>query len=404
MAILYLTEQQAWVGREGECLIVHIPERNEDSANKGKRERKTTVPLFKVEEVMVLGDITLTTPALASLLDAKVPITYLSRHGRYLGSLNPSLSRNSLLRLAQHAAYSDATRQHALAQRFVVGKLRNMRTLLMRYQRSHTEVHLEKQLESLKRCIRAAEQTSYTVKMAQENGEIAHKLVSEAISNDHIHIQEEFLPEEKPTGSIQETLQEETTGESAVDRMHGLGPLLGCEGAGSAAYFQAFGQLILCGWPHGFTKRVRRPPTDPVNSLLSYGYVILTAQVAAVLASVGFDPYIGYLHASRYGKPALALDLMEEFRPLIVDSVVLGLLNNRQLEPKDFLQELNSFRMTDATKRLFLQKFEDRMQEIIVHPVFGYKVAYRRCIELQARLLGKYLTGEVSAYTPFAVR
>lgn len=114
--------------------------------------------------------------------------------------------------------------------------------------------------------------------------------------------------------------------------------------------------------------------------------------------------YIGFLHASRYGKPALALDLMEEFRPTIVDSVVLSLLNNRQLAPGDFIHELNSYRMTEATKRLFLQKFEDRMQEVITHPVFAYKVTYRRCIELQARLLGKYLTGEVAEYTPFSVR
>lgn len=402
MAILYLTEQQAWVGREGECLVVHIPERNEDGTSKGKRERKTTIPLFKVEEVMVMGDITLTTPALASLLDAKVPITYLSKHGRYLGSLNPSLSRNSLLRLAQHAAYSDTTRQHALAQGFVVGKLRNMRTLLMRYQRSHAEIHVEEQLESLKRCIRAAEQTSGIAKMLPGQSEIEDELAGVIVGANHA--QGSLGSTEEHLNNIEQTSPEEARSNVVADRMHGLGPLLGCEGAGSAAYFHAFGKLIRCDWPHGFSKRVRRPPTDPVNSLLSYGYVILATQVAAVLSGVGFDPYIGYLHASRYGKPALALDLMEEFRPIIVDSVVLGLLNNRQLEAKDFLQELNSFRMTDATKRLFLQKFEDRMQEVIVHPVFGYKVAYRRCIELQARLLGKYLTGEVSMYTPFAVR
>ena len=186
--------------------------------------------------------------------------------------------------------------------------------------------------------------------------------------------------------------------------MNGLGSLLGCEGAGSAAYFHVFDRLIKCDWEHGFSKRARRPPTDPVNAMLSYGYTILTGQVASALAAVGFDPYIGYLHSSRYGKPALALDLMEEFRPLIVDSVVLNLLNNRQLEAKDFVSELNSYRMTDTTKRLFLEKFEDRMQEVISHPVFEYKVTYRRCIELQARLLAKYLTGEVPQYTPFVVR
>ncbi len=384
MAIVYLTEQQAWVKREGNCLIVHVPERNEQGAVQGKRERKMTIPLFKVEEIMVFGDITLTTPALTSLLDARISITYLSSHGRYLGQLSPVLTRNSLLRLAQHGTHISFLRRHALAQRFVTGKLRNMKTLLMRYQRTYPEISAAPQIESLQRCILAAEQTP-----CQQ--EVVHEA---EIDGEGMSLRE---PNTEPT-------EAGTSIATMSDRMHGLGTLLGCEGAGSAAYFGVFGQLIRCGWEHGFTKRTRRPPTDPVNALLSYGYVILTSQIASVLASVGFDPYIGYLHASRYGKPALALDLMEEFRPVIVDSVVLSLLNNHQLEPKDFHRELNSTLMTETTKRLFLQKFEDRMQETIKHPVFGYTVSYRRCIELQARLLGKYLTDEVEHYTPFGIR
>lgn len=376
MAILYLTEQRAWVGREGECLIVHIPERDEQGKPTGKRERKMTIPLFKVEEVMVLGEITITTPVLACLLEARVPVTYLSRHGHYLGGLNPILTKNSILRLAQHRAYVDGACRHRIAQRFVVGKLRNMRTILMRYARQYPDPQMNEQTESIKRCIQAAEQTLWNNAYAAIED---HEIDAEPLNT---------------RGDTPET----------DNRMHGLGSLLGCEGAGSAAYFNVFGKLIRCNWSHGFSKRVRRPPTDPVNALLSYGYVILTSQVASILAGVGFDPYIGYLHASRYGKPALALDLMEEFRPIIVDSVVLSLLNNRQLSQSDFVLELNSYRMTEATKRLFLQKFEERMQEVITHPAFEYKVAYRRCIELQARLLGKYLTGEVSEYTPFTVR
>ncbi len=372
MAILYLTEQQAWVGREGECLIVHMPVRDEDGSSKGKREQKMTVPLFKVEEVMVLGDITITTPALASLLEAKVQITYLSNHGRYLGSLSPQLTKNSLLRLSQHAAHANMTKRYELAQRFVVGKLRNMKTILQRYQRAYPEITMNGQVETLKQCISAARQTQPGW---HDSAIKVHEI--DAVSEQ---------------------------GEPEHDRMNGLGSLLGCEGAGSAAYFNGFARLIKCDWAHDFQKRARRPPTDPVNALLSYGYVILTSQVASVLAGVGFDPYIGYLHASRYGKPALALDLMEEFRPVIVDSVVLSLLNNRQLAAKDFVKELNCFRMEDVTRRLFLQKFEERMQEVVTHPIFEYKVSYRRCIELQARLLGKYLIGEVEEYTPFAVR
>ena len=109
MAVVYLTEQQAWVGREGECLIVHIPQYNDDGT-RAKHERKLTIPLFKVEEVMVIGDITITTPALASLMDAKVSVTYLTKHGRYLGTLSPELTKNSILRLAQHAAHADSER------------------------------------------------------------------------------------------------------------------------------------------------------------------------------------------------------------------------------------------------------------------------------------------------------
>lgn len=380
MAILYLTEQQSWVGREGECLIVHIPERDEQGKPLAKRERKMTVPLFKVEEVMVMGEITITTPALTSLLEARVPVTYLSRKGKYLGSLNPILTKNSILRLAQHNAYSDGARRHAIAQHFVIGKLRNMRTIVMRYARQYPEQAMSEQVESIKRCIRAAGETRWNgVQAALETHEI-----------------------DAEPADISATPAQ--AGGSEDNRMHGLGSLLGCEGAGSAAYFSLFGSLIKCNWSHGFKKRIRRPPTDPVNALLSYGYVILTSQVASMVTGVGFDPYIGYLHASRYGKPALALDLMEEFRPVIVDSVVLSMLNNRQLAPNDFIQELNSYQMTEGTKRLFLEKFEDRMQEEITHPVFNYKVTYRRCIEVQARLFAKYLTGDVADYTPFVVR
>ncbi len=377
MAILYLTEQQAWVGREGECLVVHIPldKSDESVERKGKRpERKMTVPLLKVEEVVVLGEITLTTPALAALLEAQVGVTYLTRHGRYLGRLLPPVSKNSLLRVAQHRAYADPAQRLRLARPFVLGKLRNMRTVLMRYGREHPDALVTSAAESLKRCIAAA-------------GDCELKLVDVAIEDSEVDRDPELEP-----------------GEAALGRMHGLGPLLGCEGAGSAAYFGVFSRLIRTTWPHGFSKRARRPPTDPVNALLSYGYTILAAQVAGTVAGVGLDPYVGYLHSSRYGKPALALDLLEEFRPVIVDAVVLGLLNNRQLAQRDFVQELNSYRMQDAARRLFLEKFEERMQETVLHPLFGYKVSYRRCIELQARLLGKALTGEVDGYIPFLVR
>ena len=152
-----------------------------------------------------------------------------------------------------------------------------------------------------------------------------------------------------------------------------LETILGMEGAGSAAYFRCFEKLLSDPrqWP--FSGRVRRPPTDPVNSLLSFGYSLLANRVASTVQLVGFDHFVGYLHSSFYGRPALALDLMEEFRPIIVDSVVLTLLNNRMLTPKDFVIEVGAYRLKDDRRKVFFTKFEERLNEEVSHPVFGYK-------------------------------
>ena len=183
-----------------------------------------------------------------------------------------------------------------------------------------------------------------------------------------------------------------------------LETILGLEGAGSAAYFRCFEKLLADKEQWAFGGRVRRPPTDAVNALLSYGYTLLTSQAGSALQIVGFDQYVGYLHSSTYGRPALALDLMEEFRPLITDSVVLTVLNNRMLAPNDFIVELGAYRLKKEPRKLFLTRFEERLNEEITHPVFGYKVNYRRCIELQARLIAKYLTGEIAEYPAFTSR
>ena len=183
-----------------------------------------------------------------------------------------------------------------------------------------------------------------------------------------------------------------------------LETILGMEGAGSAAYFRCFGKLLSNSeqWP--FPGRVKRPPTDPVNSLLSFGYSLLTNKVASAVQLVGFDHFVGYLHSSFYGRPALALDLMEEFRPVIVDSVVVSIVNHRMLAPTDFVVELGAYRLKQEKRTMFFTKFEERLTEEIEHPIFGYKTTYRRCIELQARLLAKYITGEIDEYPPFLLR
>ena len=183
-----------------------------------------------------------------------------------------------------------------------------------------------------------------------------------------------------------------------------LETILGMEGSGSAAYFGSFGKLLSDPkqWP--FPGRVKRPPTDPVNSLLSFGYALLTAKVASAVQLVGFDHFVGYLHSAVYGRPALALDLMEEFRPIIVDSVVVDLLNHRILTSVDFVVELGAYRLKQDKRAVFFTKFEERLNEEIQHPLFGYKTSYRRCLELQARLLAKVLTQEIEEYPPLLLR
>jgi CRISPR-associated protein Cas1 len=138
--------------------------------------------------------------------------------------------------------------------------------------------------------------------------------------------------------------------------------------------------------------------------LLSFGYSLLTNKVASAVQLVGFDHFVGYLHSSFYGRPALALDLVEEFRPVIVDSVVLGMLNRRMLTANDFVVELGAYRLKPEKRTVFFTKLEERLNEEVSHPIFGYKTTYRRCLELQARLLAKFVTGEISEYPPFLAR
>jgi CRISPR-associated protein Cas1 len=152
-----------------------------------------------------------------------------------------------------------------------------------------------------------------------------------------------------------------SSGDSGIDGTE-LETILGLEGAGSASYFHCFGKMLADQQQWSFGGRVKRPPTEPVNALLSYGYSLLTSQVSSAVQMVGFDPYVGYLHSSVYGRPALALDLMEEFRPIIVDSVVLTLLNNRMLTKEDFVVELGAYRLKKEPRKVFLTRFEERKQ------------------------------------------
>jgi CRISPR-associated protein Cas1 len=347
MATLYLTEQYTLVKVEGEALRVQ--------PSGGRPGQVVRVPINKVEQVMVLGEVTLTTPALHALLERRIPVHYLTARGRSCGALLADYGKNSGVRLAQYALCRDPARSFAVARACVAGKLLNMRTLLLRYARGREDDEAERLHESaqtIRRCLR-------------ELTRLAAPL-------------------------------------DTSDRMHGLGSLLGLEGSGSAAYYGVFGQLLKGGW--SFPGRVKRPPTDPVNALLSFGYTLLTNQVVSLVYAVGLEPGLGVMHQPGFGKPALALDIVECFRPIIVDSVVLTMINTGQLGANDFVDELGAIRLKDGARRSFIEKFEARLSESVQHPLFGYKTSYRRCIELQARLFAKHAQGEIERYMPFVVR
>ena len=192
-------------------------------------------------------------------------------------------------------------------------------------------------------------------------------------------------------------------------RVRSLSVLLGVEGTAAARYFRAFPAMISEALRTGpaafdFAKRNRRPPTDPVNALLSFTYSLLVRAWTVTLAAVGFDPFRGLYHQPRYGRPALALDLMEPFRPLLADSVVLQVINNGEVQANDFRTAAGAVALTPDGRRHLIAAFERRLSHEIVHPLFGYRVSYRRLMEMQARLLGRYLLGEIPAYPNFMTR
>jgi CRISPR-associated protein Cas1 len=153
-----------------------------------------------------------------------------------------------------------------------------------------------------------------------------------------------------------------------------------------------------------FEHRNRRPPRDPVNCLLSYLYALLVKDLTAVCCGVGFDPYLGFFHKPRFGRPALALDLAEEFRPLVADSVVVNLINNGEVQPSNFIVRAGGVALTPEGRKIVIAAYERRLDVEATHPLFDYRVSYRRLFEVQARLLGAYLLREVPEYVPFTTR
>ncbi|MFO1498637.1 MAG: CRISPR-associated endonuclease Cas1 [Verrucomicrobiota bacterium] len=341
---LYLNTPGYRVGCKDEVLTV-----------KDKDKLIEEVRMRDLSHVALFGNIQISTQAIQTLCEQEIPVTYFSMGGWFYGITRGHGLKNVFLRIEQFRLARDETVCLSLARQFVHGKIRNHRTLLMRN-------HLEPPEPTILKLKRAAEDA----------------LAAESIEE-----------------------------------------LLGIEGAAASQYFQQFSGMVkveddLPGLPVGSTKqrtfnfnfnnRNRRPPTDPVNAMLSLAYSMLTKDCALAALAVGFDPYIGFYHQPRFGRPALGLDLMEEFRSLIAESTVLSCINNRVVTDKDFVRAGQAVNLAAPGRKRFFQTYEQRMSSLITHPLFDYKVSYRRALELQARLLAKTLTGEIAEYIPLMTR
>lgn len=310
-------------------------------------EDDRTVALDEISELVLAGPVSLSTPAVHELLRRDVPVAWMSSGFWYLGSTGVQGPRSSAARAAQYAFCADPARRLDFARELVAAKIRNSRTMLRRNWRGPEP----------------------------ERGPVLDRLA--------------LLADRAPR----------------IDNPQGL---LGIEGEAAALYFRAlphlFTEAVAALPAFAFDRRNRRPPADPVNACLSLAYALLTRTFASALSIAGLDPWKGVYHVERPGRPALALDLIEPFRPLLADSAVLMALNNGELAPADFVFAAGGCNLKPKSRRALIEAYERRLDQETTHPVFGYQVSMRRLIQVQARLFARFVGGELPKYPHYLPR
>lgn len=303
-------------------------------------ETLAEVRVHELSEVSLFGSIQISTQALHALMDEAIPILYFTMGGYFLGCTMVPDQRRSYLKAVQFQRSQEPDLCRRIASVLVTNKIRNCRTMLRRNARDIEQSVLDEMAD----------------------------------------------------------LAEKSAGAPEIET------LLGIEGRAGRLYFDSFSRMLGEAVPFIIESRNRRPPKDPVNAVLGYSYGILVKDLAVALLSVGFEPSHGFYHRPRPGRPALALDLMEPFRPLIADSAVITAFNKGILSNKDFMTAGDFCNLTPAGRRSFIRTYESRIGQLVTHPLFDYRVSYRRVLEIQARLLGKFLTGEITALPSFETR
>ncbi|MGM0369624.1 MAG: CRISPR-associated endonuclease Cas1 [Bacillota bacterium] len=300
------------------------------------------LPLINVDQVVVFGNISITGAIIQSLLQENIPITYLSYYGKYRGRLTPKISSNSTLRLKQFEAYKDEKISLELSKQIAVAKIFNMRTFLMKSTSGARSENAQKSVDQMKN--------------------ILDKLNTAANKDS----------------------------------------LRGYEGTSAKYYFGVFDEIIDDEFE--FNGRNRQPPRDPVNSLLSFGYTLLLNDMMTAINVVGLDPYIGFFHSVEQGKPTLALDLIEEFRQVIIDAVVKSVINKRMIKQEHFDIDEDKVLISDEGRKIFLEQYEERMGTKLSHSQREESVTWRKAMELQVGLIKEIITGQREEYQAVKVR
>ena len=327
------------MNKDGENIVVSV-----DGAERGR------VPMHTIGAVVCLGQVLVSAPLMGAASEAGIRITHLTEHGRFLARVEGPVSGNVLLRRTQYRWADDPARRTGIVKSLVAGKILNQRAVLDRALRDHGDT------------------------MPAE----AQAAVS-AASDRLRHIVRRL---KTPLDTEQ---------------------LRGAEGEAGQTYFAVFDHLIRGDKPlFAFGGRSRRPPMDPTNALLSFLYVLLTADLRAALEATGLDPAVGFLHSDRPGRPSLALDLVEEFRPFFADRLALSLINRKQLSEGSFRRlENGATLLSDDGRKLVITAYQERKRDEIQHAFLGEKVTMGLLWFCQAQLLARHLRGDLDAYPPF---
>lgn len=311
-----------------------------------ERAVRARLPIHNIGSLICFGNILCSPFLLGHCGQNGVSVSFLSEYGKFLARVNGPQSGNVLLRREQYRRADDPQSSSALARMFIFGKVNNCRTVLQRHLRDHLNTAAKTEIEAL-------------VLRFQRNLQ-------------HLQIP---MP---------------------LDEVRGI------EGDSAQGYFGIFNHLLNPTTRFTFHRRSRRPPLDPVNALMSFLYTLLAHDCRSACEAVGLDPQVGFLHRERPGRPSLALDVMEEFRPFLADRLVLTLINRLQVTPEDFMVgETGAYLLKEKPRKLVLKSWQERKQDVITHPFLHEKMPIGLIPHVQALLLARHLRGDIEAYPPF---